>query len=112
MPLFADRPFAQAFEDACARLDRMAFADAIWKRELSIWPADATAQASVATRLGWLDALDFIAPQLARLRSFADSVRDAGFTEIVLLGMGGSSLAPEVLRQVLGSAPRYPRFRM
>jgi transaldolase/glucose-6-phosphate isomerase len=111
-PLFADRVFAQAFEDACARLDQMAFADAIWKRDLSIWPADATAQASVATRLGWLDALDFIAPQIPRLRTFADSVLAAGFTEVVLLGMGGSSLAPEVLRQVLGSAPGYPRFRM
>jgi glucose-6-phosphate isomerase len=111
-PLFADGPFAQAFDDACARLDRMAFADAIWKRDLSIWPPDATAQASVATRLGWLDALDFIEPQLTRLRTLADSVREAGFTDVVLLGMGGSSLAPEVLRQVLGSGPGYPRFRM
>ena len=39
------------------------------------------------------------------------SARD-GFTDIVLLGMGGSSLAPEVLRQVLGVADRFPRFRM
>jgi glucose-6-phosphate isomerase len=112
MPLFIDGPFAQAFAGACARLDRMAFADAIWRRDLSIWPPDGTAQASVATRLGWLDAIGFIEPQLARLRTFADSVLEAGFTDVVLLGMGGSSLAPEVLRQVLGSAPGYPRFRM
>ena len=36
----------------------------------------------------------------------------AGFTDVVLLGMGGSSLAPEVLRQVVGVAPGFPRFRM
>ena len=111
-PLFTNDLFAQAFADACARLDRMAFADAIWQRDLSIWPPDAAAQASVATRLGWLDAIGFIEPQLARLRTLADSVLEAGFTDVVLLGMGGSSLAPEVLRQVLGSAPGYPRFRM
>lgn len=110
--LFASGPFAQAFDDACARLDRMAFVDAIWNRRLSIWPADATTQASVASRLGWLDALDFIEPQRTRLRAFADSVRGAAFTDVVLLGMGGSSLAPEVLRQVIGVTAGYPRFRM
>ena len=69
----------------------------------------------IANRLGWLDALDFVTPQLPRLRAFADAVRRDGFTHVVLLGMGGSSLAPEVLRQVLGarrSRPRVSRARL
>jgi glucose-6-phosphate isomerase len=90
----------------------MAFVDALWNRRLTIWPADQVTQASVTTRLGWLSALDFIEPQLPRLHAFAAAVRADGFTDVVLLGMGGSSLAPEVLRQVGGVAAGFPRFRM
>ena len=46
------------------------------------------------------------------LQTFAASIKDGGFTDIVLLGMGGSSLAPEVLRAVIGVAPGWPRFHM
>jgi glucose-6-phosphate isomerase len=46
------------------------------------------------------------------VRAFADSVTRDGFTDVVLVGMGGSSLAPEVLRQVLGAAPTSPRFHV
>src|SRR5207249_2179277 len=47
-----------------------------------------------------------------RLVTFASSVKDDGFTDVVLLGMGGSSLAPEVFRGVLGVAPGWPRLHM
>ena len=53
-----------------------------------------------------------MADAIPRLETFASSVRRDGFTDIVLLGMGGSSLAPEVLRAVLGVAPDWPRFHM
>ena len=46
-----------------------------------------------------------MAQSIDRLTSFAASIKQAGFTDAVLLGMGGSSLAPEVLRAALGSAP-------
>src|SRR6185295_5565272 len=66
----------------------------------------------VGNRLGWLRALDMIDAEGARLQAFADRVRRDGYTRVVLMGMGGSSLAPEVLRQVLGTAPGFPRFVM
>jgi len=53
-----------------------------------------------------------MAEAIGRLRGFADRVRQDGFTDVVLLGMGGSSLAPEVLRAVLGVAPGWPRFQI
>ena len=105
-------PLAAAFDDACARLDRMAFADALWERRLDVWTTDVPTRNAIANRLGWLDALAFVEPHLPRLRAFADAIRAGGFSHVVLLGMGGSSLAPEVLRQVLGVAPGYPQFRM
>ena len=53
-----------------------------------------------------------MAGSLDRLQNFAQSVKRDGFADVVLLGMGGSSLAPEVLRAVVGVAPGWPRLRM
>ena len=90
----------------------MAFARALWERRLDVWTDDPATQQKIANRLGWLSALDVVEPLADRLRAIAHSIRDDGFSDIVLLGMGGSSLAPEVLRNVVGVAPGFPRFRM
>ncbi|HEY9464003.1 MAG TPA: hypothetical protein VIR54_12985, partial [Vicinamibacterales bacterium] len=105
-------PLQIPLEDACARLDRMRFADALWRKQLDVWSADPSVQSLVATRLGWLNALDVVTPQLPRLRTFAEAVRKDGFTHVVLLGMGGSSLAPEVLRLILGTPNSTPSFHV
>ena len=105
-------PLADAFHMALRRLDDLSFTDALWTRRLDVWPGDAGTHAAIAHRLGWLDAAAFIRPELDRLDRFAASIRGSGFTDVVLLGMGGSSLAPEVLRRSLGTAPGAPRFRM
>ena len=100
------------FDAACARLDSVQFASALWNRKLDVWSADPEIQQLIANRLGWLRATDFVTPLVPRLHAFAESVKQSGFTDVVLLGMGGSSLAPEVLRQVLCPADRVPRFRV
>lgn len=97
---------------AHAKLSDLRFADALWNRRLDVWSSDAATQQQIATRLGWLSTIDFVTPHLPRVRAFAESIRADGFTDVVLLGMGGSSLAPEVIRQVLGVAAGFPRFRM
>ena len=84
----------------------------LWRRDPSVWSRDAAVQRTIANRLGWLSSPRLMAESIGRLRAFAASVKDAGFTDVVLLGMGGSSLAPEVLRAVLGVAPGWPRFQM
>jgi glucose-6-phosphate isomerase len=106
------RSLGKDFDAACARLDSMRFASALWNRQLEIWSSDPQVRKLIANRLGWLHALDFVTPLVPRLRAFAESVTQAGFTDVLLLGMGGSSLAPEVLRQILGSSDRLPRFRV
>jgi glucose-6-phosphate isomerase/transaldolase/glucose-6-phosphate isomerase len=60
--------------------------------------------------LGWLDVTNFMTGQAAMLQSFAKGVKDAGFRHVVLLGMGGSSLGPEVLRQTFGRAQDCPEL--
>ncbi|MBI4485408.1 MAG: glucose-6-phosphate isomerase [Acidobacteria bacterium] len=82
------------------------------RREPSAWSREPVVQQKIANRLGWLDSPILMADSLDRLQAFADAVKRDGFTDIVLLGMGGSSLAPEVLRAVLGVAPGWPRLHV
>jgi len=79
----------------------------LWQRDVTLWSSDQKEQERIAHRLGWLDAPALMAENLERLHRFAGSARQDGFTHAVLLGMGGSSLAPEVLRAVLGPTPGW-----
>jgi glucose-6-phosphate isomerase/transaldolase/glucose-6-phosphate isomerase len=56
-------------------------------------------QDEVGNRLGWLTIASRLADEVDDLRAFASGVSEAGYTDVVLLGMGGSSLAPEVLKR-------------
>ena len=103
---------APALEHAYLRLEQSRFADALWARRLDVWTADAAVQQTIANRLGWLDAVGAMTPHVQMLRTFAESVRTTGFTDVVLLGMGGSSLVSEVLRTVAGVSSGFPRFRV
>jgi transaldolase/glucose-6-phosphate isomerase len=72
----------------------------IWKKDPTLWgPRD---QPEVANRLGWLQAPETYAEHIDDLESFAAELSGEGYTDAVLLGMGGSSLAPEVLRLSFG----------
>jgi glucose-6-phosphate isomerase len=97
---------------AAAETDAERAAAGLWHRDPAIWSADPAVQQTIANRLGWLSSPALMADAIPRLETFASSIRRDGFADIVLLGMGGSSLAPEVLRAVLGVAPDWPRFHM
>jgi glucose-6-phosphate isomerase len=108
----APGPLGAAFEDACARLDRLTFADALWNQRPDAFTKDPAVQRLIANRLGWVRVLDSAGSHLERLGSLAASVQSAGFSDVLLLGMGGSSLAPEVISRVIGVSAGFPRFRM
>lgn len=111
---FAIEPGAAsaALDTVFSQLDRLHFVAALWARRLDVWGTDWDVQQAIATRLGWLDAIEFITAHLERIEAFARSVRASGLTDVVLFGMGGSSLAPEVFHRALGRADGLPRFRM
>jgi glucose-6-phosphate isomerase len=103
-------PLSEVFS---ASQDQAARAAAgLWRRDASVWSDDPATQKKISNRLGWLDSPALMAKSLQRLQRFASEVRRDGITDVVLLGMGGSSLAPEVLRAVVGVAPGAPRFQM
>ena len=85
-----------------ARLDADGFAARLARRDPTLWSADPAHRQVAANRLGWLTAPATMRAQTDTLRAFADEIVRDGFAQVVLLGMGGSSLAPEVLRHTLG----------
>lgn len=78
----------------------------LWRQDPTLWPA--APPSDVAERMGWLDLPERMQDQLARLTAFVDEVRSERVRHVVVLGMGGSSLAPFVLRAMFGSRPGYP----
>jgi glucose-6-phosphate isomerase len=82
------------------------------RRDPATWSDAAEVQTKIAHRLGWLTSPTVMAEWIERLEVFAESVRRDGVDDVVLLGMGGSSLAPEVLRAVVGIGRGWPRFHM
>ena len=94
-------------EDVLADLSRRDVVGRMWRKDHTVWKPDPT---EITNRLGWLTITELMNEQIPALQSFAQEVRDAGFYHVVLLGMGGSSLGPEVLRQTFGSAARYPEL--
>jgi glucose-6-phosphate isomerase len=69
----------------------------IWQRNASVWTGD-----DEAKWLGWLDIVDTEIRGLDAYRSFAKNIKTDGFNDVLLMGMGGSSLCPEVLAITFG----------
>ena len=87
-------------------------ASGLWRADPSVWSRDPETQKGIAERLGWMTSPLLMADSIDRLQTFAASIKRNGFNDVVLLGMGGSSLAPEVLRAVIGVADGWPRLHM
>jgi len=81
----------------------------IWAQDHTVWSSDPT-EITSPNRVGWLNVIDTMESQVDDFKRFADEVRNDGIERVVVLGMGGSSLAPEVFARVFGSAPGYPRL--
>jgi transaldolase / glucose-6-phosphate isomerase len=81
----------------------------IWKHDPTLWGP--RGQPEVADRLGWLNAPETYAEHIDDLEAFAAELAGEGYTDAVLLGMGGSSLAPEVLRLSFGER-QHGRLRL
>jgi len=79
----------------------------LWQRDASLWTGE-----DEAKWLGWLGITDEQLASVAKLNEIAGEVKSAGFSDILLLGMGGSSLCPEVLALTFAQTPGFPRLHI
>ena len=80
----------------------------IWAKDFTVWSA--TEVPEITDRLGWLSLPDTMREEVRDIIAFAAEVKSGGIGYVVLLGMGGSSLAPEVYRATFGHRLGYPRL--
>jgi transaldolase/glucose-6-phosphate isomerase len=79
----------------------------LWQRDKSIWTGT-----DEDKWLGWLDCASAEKNKLADYQDFANWVKQQGFTDAVVLGMGGSSLGPEVIAETFGQRPGFPKLHV
>jgi transaldolase / glucose-6-phosphate isomerase len=96
--------FAPAVAETTARFDREQVLARITRGDYTLWKPEPT---EITNRLGWLTTADQMRGELPAIQHLVDDVRAAGYTDALLLGMGGSSLAPEVFRRTYGVAIGY-----
>ena len=78
----------------------------LWAKDPTLWSTDASKSAEIRDRLGWLDVAQKMLGHRSEFRELA--VKGRRYSDVVLLGMGGSSLCPDVLRNTFGSAKGHP----
>jgi transaldolase/glucose-6-phosphate isomerase len=89
------------------RLEEQKFPQRLWDRDPSLWKNDPAHQAVIRNALGWLRVSDVMVGHLEGVSRFVEEVKSVGFTHAVVLGMGGSSLCPDVCRATFGTAPGF-----
>jgi transaldolase / glucose-6-phosphate isomerase len=99
-PAIANRVRKAAEEDVARR---------VWKKDPTLWGGPGP---ELGDRLGWLTISDQMLEHAGELKEFAQACRADGLTDAVLLGMGGSSLAPEVFRRSCGESPEGLRLHV
>ncbi len=96
-----------------AQLSKLQKEDAprrLWAKDSTLWSADPNKRQEIHDRLGWLDVAD---KMLEKASEFSDLAKHGRtYSDVVLLGMGGSSLAPDVLRDTFGAMPKRPRLHV
>jgi transaldolase / glucose-6-phosphate isomerase len=102
--------YSDAVDHALKSLDQKFINSRIWAKDGSVWKDHRPTMQKIEQRLGWLDFTQTI--DIERLKKLQADTPNMGFSHVVLLGMGGSSLAPEVLYETFGKRERYPAFLM
>jgi glucose-6-phosphate isomerase len=94
-------------DETIKKLSEENVVERIWKKDHTVWSNDPT---EISNRLGWLDSVDVTSKSIVEIKSFVDEIKSASFTNALLMGMGGSSLAPDVFRLTFGVKEGYLDF--
>ena len=95
-----------AFQDA----EGVDLTKRIWRKDASLWKDDESSQKIIKNSLGWLTVPDEMIAVVDELTEFAELIRARGFQYVMVCGMGGSSLCPEVLAKTFGRQSGFPEL--
>lgn len=102
--------YQHGFDAALQELEKQNFTARMWKKDTKLWKDDSEHEKIISNALGWLTVAETMQSRVKELTSFAEEVKNAGFEYVVVLGMGGSSLCPEVLGRTFGKIDGYPQL--
>lgn len=96
--------YQTVIENTLNNISREEIIDRIWQKDHTVWKKDPD---EISNRLGWLNCIEVTKKSFNEIKTFVDEVKYEGFTHALLMGMGGSSLAPEVFRLTFGVKKSY-----
>jgi transaldolase/glucose-6-phosphate isomerase len=104
--------YAEAVQTAINKADKEQWIRRVWRKDASLWKTDEAHVKIINNALGWVAVPDLLVANADELAAFSQRVRNDGFTHVMLLGMGGSSLCPEVFRRTFGKQPGFPELHV
>ena len=102
--------YAGVVNAALAEAGQANVIERIWSKDAALWKSEAAHQKIITNSLGWLTVASEMLAVADELKAFAEGVSAAGFEHVMVCGMGGSSLCPEVLRQTFGRHESFPEL--
>jgi transaldolase/glucose-6-phosphate isomerase len=101
-------PYERGVENRVQTWRDQDFLRRFWDKDPTLWFPEK--EPEIEDRMGWLHLPEMMQRKIDDLTRFTEEVRSEGRAHVVLLGMGGSSLAPEVFQRTFGNAPGYPEL--
>lgn len=98
------QPLADSVAKRIAKLDADSVPARFWAHDPTLWTTDPAGQAEIKIRLGWLDSIEDARKRMTDYQAFAKEIHDEGIDRVLVIGMGGSSLTPEVFSSLLAGA--------
>lgn len=102
--------YQDRYSDRLETWNREGFCARLWEKDYTLWSRERVPE--ITDRLGWLGLPSSMRARLAEISAVAREFKDEGVTDVVLLGMGGSSLAPEVFGRTFGPTAVFPRLHV
>ena len=103
-------PFEARLQAALTEAGRANVIQRIWDKDATLWKKETADQKVILNSLGWLTVPGRMLGATRELETFAEKIRSEGYRHVMVCGMGGSSLCPEVLRQTFGAQAGFPEL--
>ena len=103
---------SSAYDKAISKGTKAQLIEKIMTRKPGVYTSKPALKKLIGNRLGWVDSASLMKKKLPEIESFGKSVLSSGIRHVLLMGMGGSSLCPELFKFVFGKHPRLKTFNV